>query len=170
MKLQRTAAPVFRLTNFSGDDDAPETCRRSPIWASTGIKGAIGRTDTLTLNALSHDQHKGTGGVTYGRPGRIAGSSCVPASSLFGTDKTFKPIGELRVRVVIQRYASGWSTCRDSGYVYNTSSTWSWLVGIDMGSYADCGSGSYRAWGYAAVYQAGAWRGSSLVTLGLPLR
>jgi thiosulfate/3-mercaptopyruvate sulfurtransferase len=60
------------------------------------IKGAIGRTDTLTLNALSHDQHKGTGGVTYGRPGRIAGSSCVPASSLFGADKTFKPIGELR--------------------------------------------------------------------------
>jgi len=37
------------------------------------IKGAIGKTDTLTLNALSHDQHKGTGGVTYGRPGRIAG-------------------------------------------------------------------------------------------------
>ena len=32
------------------------------------IKAAIGKTDTLTLNALSHDQHKGTGGVTYGRP------------------------------------------------------------------------------------------------------
>jgi thiosulfate/3-mercaptopyruvate sulfurtransferase len=60
------------------------------------IKGAIGKTDTLTLNALSHEQHKGSGGVTYGRPGRIAGSSCVPASSLFGSDKTFKPIGELR--------------------------------------------------------------------------
>lgn len=60
------------------------------------VRGAIGKTDTLTLNALSHEQHKGAGGVTYGRPGRIAGSSCVPAASLFGADKTFKPIGELR--------------------------------------------------------------------------
>src|SRR5882757_7795127 len=56
------------------------------------IKAAIGKTDTLTLNALSHDQHKGTGGVTYGRAGRIAGSSCVPAASLFGPDKTLKPM------------------------------------------------------------------------------
>ena len=48
------------------------------------------------LNALSHDQHKGAGGVIYGRPGRIAGSSCVPAASLFGPDKTLKPIAELR--------------------------------------------------------------------------
>ena len=60
------------------------------------IKAAIGRKDTLTLNALSHDQHKGTGGVVYGRAGRIAGSSCVPAASLFGADKTLKPIAELR--------------------------------------------------------------------------
>jgi len=60
------------------------------------IKAAIGKADTLTLNALSHEQHKGTGGVVYGRPGRIAGSSCVPAASLFGPDKTLKPIAELR--------------------------------------------------------------------------
>jgi thiosulfate/3-mercaptopyruvate sulfurtransferase len=60
------------------------------------IKAAIGKSDTLTLNALSHDQHKGAGGVVYGRPGRITGSSCVPASSLFGADKTLKPIAELR--------------------------------------------------------------------------
>ena len=60
------------------------------------IKSAIGKTDTLTLNALSHEQHKGTGGVVYGRAGRIAGSSCVPAASLFGPDKTLKPMAELR--------------------------------------------------------------------------
>ena len=60
------------------------------------IKNAIGKSQTLTLNALSHDQHKGSGGVTYGRAGRIAGSSCVPAASLFGADKTMKPIAELR--------------------------------------------------------------------------
>jgi thiosulfate/3-mercaptopyruvate sulfurtransferase len=62
----------------------------------TAIKRAIGKTDTLTLNALSHEQHKGAGGVVYGRAGRIAGSSCVPAASLFGPDKTLKPIAELR--------------------------------------------------------------------------
>ena len=60
------------------------------------IKAAIGKGDSLTLNALSHEQHKGTGGVIYGRPGRIAGSSCVPAASLFGPDKALKPIAELR--------------------------------------------------------------------------
>jgi thiosulfate/3-mercaptopyruvate sulfurtransferase len=60
------------------------------------MKAAIGKAGTLTLNALSYDQHNGTGGVTYGRPGRIAGSSCVPAASLFGADKTLKPINELR--------------------------------------------------------------------------
>lgn len=63
----------------------------------TGIKAAIGKSDTLTLNALGHDQHKGSGGVAYGRAGRIAGSSCVPAASLFGADKTLKPISDLRV-------------------------------------------------------------------------
>ena len=57
---------------------------------------AIGKADTLTVNALSHEQHKGTGGVVYGRAGRIAGSSCVPAASLFGPDKTLKPIADLR--------------------------------------------------------------------------
>ena len=60
------------------------------------IKAAIGKSDTLTLNALSHEQHKGAAGVVYGRAGRIAGSSCVPAASLFGPDKTLKPIAELR--------------------------------------------------------------------------
>jgi thiosulfate/3-mercaptopyruvate sulfurtransferase len=62
----------------------------------TAVAGAIGKAGTLTLNALSHDQHTRRGGVTYRRPGRIAGSSCVPAASLLGPDKTLKPIAELR--------------------------------------------------------------------------
>jgi thiosulfate/3-mercaptopyruvate sulfurtransferase len=62
----------------------------------SAIKAAIGQSGTLTLNALSHDQHKGSGGVTYGRAGRIPQSSCVPAASLFGSDKTLKPIADLR--------------------------------------------------------------------------
>ena len=60
------------------------------------MKDAIGAAGTLTLNALSHDQHTGAGGVVYGRAGRIAGSSCVPAASLFGADKALKPIADLR--------------------------------------------------------------------------
>lgn len=70
---------------------------RPEIFVDSGeVKAAIGRTDTLTLNALSREQHAGTGGVVYGRPGRIAGSSCVPAASLIGPDRTLKPIAELR--------------------------------------------------------------------------
>ena len=60
------------------------------------MKAAIGQPHVLSLNALSHEQHKGTGGMVYGRAGRIAGSSCVPAASLFGPDKTLKPIADLR--------------------------------------------------------------------------
>jgi thiosulfate/3-mercaptopyruvate sulfurtransferase len=34
------------------------------------------------LNALAAERHQGTGGVAYGRPGRIAGSVNVPAGDL----------------------------------------------------------------------------------------
>jgi thiosulfate/3-mercaptopyruvate sulfurtransferase len=60
------------------------------------MKAAIGAPATLSLNALSHEQHAGTGGMVYGRAGRIAGSSCVPATSLLDADKTLKPIADLR--------------------------------------------------------------------------
>ena len=39
----------------------------------------------LVLNALSREQHEG-GGRHYGRPGRIAGSACVPAAELLDPD------------------------------------------------------------------------------------
>jgi thiosulfate/3-mercaptopyruvate sulfurtransferase len=60
------------------------------------MKAAIGTPDTLSLNALSSEQHAGTGGMVYGRAGRITGSSCVPATSLLNADKTLKPIADLR--------------------------------------------------------------------------
>jgi hypothetical protein len=81
-----------------------------------------------------------------------------------------QPTGELRVRVVVQRYAGGWSTCRDSGYAYNTTAASAWTTGLDMGSAADCGAGTYRAWGYGAMYQGGTWRGSSLASPPLTVR
>ena len=39
--------------------------------------------------------------------GRIAGSSCVPAASLFGPDKTLKPIAELRAGIRGRRCGTG---------------------------------------------------------------
>jgi thiosulfate/3-mercaptopyruvate sulfurtransferase len=47
-----------------------------------GVLAALGERSSCVLNALTEEQHRGTGGVTYGRPGRIAGSVNVPARAL----------------------------------------------------------------------------------------
>ncbi len=61
------------------------------------VKAAIGDGAICTLNALSQDQHKGTGGNAYGRTGRIAGSANVPAAHLLDpATNTFLPADELR--------------------------------------------------------------------------
>ena len=66
---------------------------------------------------------------------------------------------------MVQRYgASGWTTCRDTGYVYSSSVAFGWVAGVDMGTASDCGSGSYRAIGYGAFYQGGSWRAGPYVT------
>ena len=63
------------------------------------VKAAIGDGAICTLNALSEDQHKGSGGNAYGRPGRIAGSGNVPAAHLLDpATNTFLPADELRRR------------------------------------------------------------------------
>jgi len=46
------------------------------------VLAGLGERATCVLNALSEEQHRGTAGVTYGRPGRIAGSENVAARSL----------------------------------------------------------------------------------------
>ncbi len=46
------------------------------------VLASLGERATCVLNALSEEQHRGTAGVTYGRPGRIAGSANVAARSL----------------------------------------------------------------------------------------
>jgi thiosulfate/3-mercaptopyruvate sulfurtransferase len=61
------------------------------------VKAAIGDGAVCTINALAEAQHKATGGNTYGRPGRIAGSVNVPAAHLLDpTTNTFLPADELR--------------------------------------------------------------------------
>jgi thiosulfate/3-mercaptopyruvate sulfurtransferase len=60
---------------------------------------AIGDGAVCTLNALSAEQHAGTGGNTYGRPGRIKGSVNLPAAHLIDpANSTFLPADELRRR------------------------------------------------------------------------
>lgn len=86
-------------------------------------------------------------------------------------DRTNQPVGELRSRVQLQVYAgSGWTTCRDTGYRYSHLVASGWLASFDMGSVADCGTGSYRAWGLGGFLQGGAWRTGSQVTISLYLR
>jgi thiosulfate/3-mercaptopyruvate sulfurtransferase len=60
---------------------------------------ATGDGAVCTLNALSPEQHAGTGGNTYGRPGRIAGSVNLPAAHLIDpATNAFLPAAELRRR------------------------------------------------------------------------
>jgi thiosulfate/3-mercaptopyruvate sulfurtransferase len=46
------------------------------------VRQALGDSRAVVVNALSTEQHEGRGGVTYGRPGRIAGSVSAPARAL----------------------------------------------------------------------------------------
>jgi thiosulfate/3-mercaptopyruvate sulfurtransferase len=64
------------------------------------VKAAIGDAGVCTLNALLPAQHTGTGGNSYGRPGRIAGSVNVPAMHLLDpATNAFLPADELRRRL-----------------------------------------------------------------------
>jgi thiosulfate/3-mercaptopyruvate sulfurtransferase len=60
---------------------------------------AIGDPGTCTINALLPEQHAGTGGNSYGRPGHIKGSVNLPAAHLINPDTNeFLPPAELRKR------------------------------------------------------------------------
>jgi len=60
---------------------------------------AIGDGAVCTLNALAAEQHAGTGGNSYGRPGRIKGSVNLPAAHLLdAATNAFLPADELRRR------------------------------------------------------------------------
>jgi thiosulfate/3-mercaptopyruvate sulfurtransferase len=64
------------------------------------VKAAIGDVGICTLNALLPAQHSGSGGNSYGRPGRIAGSVNVPAMHLLDpATNAFLPADELRRRL-----------------------------------------------------------------------
>jgi thiosulfate/3-mercaptopyruvate sulfurtransferase len=73
---------------------------RNLMVGKEAVKAAIGDGGICTLNALLPAQHAGTGGNSYGRPGRIAGSVNVPAAHLVDPEtNTFLPPDELRRRL-----------------------------------------------------------------------
>jgi thiosulfate/3-mercaptopyruvate sulfurtransferase len=64
-----------------------------------GVLAALGGSGACVLNALSEEQHRGTGGTTYGRPGRIAGSANVVARELVDpTTHAYLPADVLRAK------------------------------------------------------------------------
>lgn len=73
---------------------APELAR---VATREDVLAAIGAGDVCNINALHPKQHAGTGGVTYGRRGHIAGSVNVPAAANVNADHTFKSLEELGI-------------------------------------------------------------------------
>jgi thiosulfate/3-mercaptopyruvate sulfurtransferase len=61
------------------------------------VRAAIGNPTTCLINALSLEQHRGIGGVHYGRRGAIATSVSVPARSLTDPEThAYLPLARLR--------------------------------------------------------------------------
>ena len=66
------------------------------------VLAGLGKRGTCVLNALAEEQHRGTGGVSYGRPGRIAGSTNVAARSLVDpATHAYLPADVLRARFAV---------------------------------------------------------------------
>ena len=73
---------------------------RNLMVGKDAVKAAIGDPGICTLNALLPAQHAGSGGNSYGRPGRIAGSVNLPAAHLLDPEtNTFLKPDELRRRL-----------------------------------------------------------------------
>ncbi len=58
--------------------------------------------DTVIVNALGPQFHKGLEPSRYGRPGRVPGSVNVPAATLVGADKDFVPLADAAARFAAQ--------------------------------------------------------------------
>lgn len=72
---------------------------RSLMVGKEAVRAAIGDGATCTINALQAAQHAGTGGNTYGRRGRIAGSVNVPTAGLVDPAAgTYLPAPALRAK------------------------------------------------------------------------
>jgi thiosulfate/3-mercaptopyruvate sulfurtransferase len=74
--------------SVSTDAGTRPALRFVPAWRpeliadKAAVLAGVGDRATCLLNALTEEQHRGTGGVAYGRPGRITGSTNVAARDL----------------------------------------------------------------------------------------
>ncbi len=72
---------------------------RDLMVGKAAVQAAIGDAGVCTINALRPEQHEGSGGTAYGRPGHIAGSVNLPAAHLLDPEtNTLLPAEELRRR------------------------------------------------------------------------
>jgi thiosulfate/3-mercaptopyruvate sulfurtransferase len=79
------------------EGDFRVTHERGLMVGKDDVAAAIGNGAICTINALAPAQHAGSGGNSYGRPGRIAGSVNLPAAHLLDLEtNTFLPADELR--------------------------------------------------------------------------
>ena len=87
--------PVAARLYVPRDDGAPR-----PLMADKNeVLAAINNGSICTINALRPEQHTGSGGVQYGRPGRIAGSFNVAATNLLDpATNAFLPADALRAK------------------------------------------------------------------------
>ena len=91
--VETGAARPRPRANFTVRED------RKLMVGKEAVLGAIGEPATCTINALSAQQHAGTGGNVYGRVGRIAKSVNVPAASLLDpATGAFLPAPALRAK------------------------------------------------------------------------
>lgn len=71
--------------------------RPAAVADKSGVLAALDDTRACVLNALTGEQHRGAGGVSYSRPGRIAGSVNVPARDLVDPEThAYLPLDVLR--------------------------------------------------------------------------
>jgi thiosulfate/3-mercaptopyruvate sulfurtransferase len=96
-KWNAEGRPVSRETRAYPPAAFPLRPRPGLFVGKAEVRAALGDPGTAIVNALAREQHEGRGGVTYGRPGRIPGSRCVPARAL--TDPAthaYLPVDRLR--------------------------------------------------------------------------
>jgi len=85
---------------------APATFKAMPrpgLFVDKGaVSAAIGQPNTVVVNALGPQFHKGLEPSRYGRPGRIPGSVNVPAATLVGKTKDFTALGDAAAKFEAQ--------------------------------------------------------------------
>jgi thiosulfate/3-mercaptopyruvate sulfurtransferase len=89
-----------RVTSAGEEDFTPSDFRgvrdEDAIAGKAEVAEAL-NSDALLINALSRDQHAGTGGSHYGRPGHIPGSVNIPAFELLDpVTGAFAPTDQIR--------------------------------------------------------------------------